>query len=265
MMQQTSLYLDNKTFLHRLDPRAKMIATAAVFAVAMSYNHPAHAAAVAAVSLALAAWARCLENVRRVKTMLLLLALFSILLWPLFLKGGTPLVSLGPLRIGREPALYGLAMGLRLGSMLIAGMILISTTMVEEFAAGLRRFGMPFSVAFAFSTAFRLVPTFLGSSASVVQAQKARGLDLESGHIFSRLRKHIPLMVPIFINAVRTTDLLAMALESKGFGSSRRRTEYLDLHMRWADWAAIAICLLAAAAAVYSRVAFGFGALLPRL
>lgn len=264
-MQQTSLYLDNNTFLHRLDPRAKMLATAAIFALAMAYNHPAHVAAVAALSLILAAWARCLGNIWRVRAILLLLAFFSTVLWPLFLKGGTPLFSLGPLHVSRQPALYGLAMGLRLTSMLMAGMILISTTMVEEFAAGLRGFGMPFAVAFAFSTAFRLVPTFLGSSASVVQAQKARGLDLESGSIFSRLRKHIPLMVPIFINAVRTTDLLAMALESKGFGSSRRRTEYLDLRIRSSDWVVIAVCVLAAAAAIYSRVALGFGAVLPRL
>jgi energy-coupling factor transport system permease protein len=264
-MQQASLYLDRRTFIHRLDPRTKMVATAAIFAVAMAYNHPAQVAAVAALSLALAAWARCLGNVWRVKAILFLLVLFSMILWPVFLRGGTPLFSLGPLRIGEEPALYGLAMGIRLGAMLTAGMVLISTTMIEEFAAGLRRFGLPFSVAFAFSTAFRLVPTFLGSSGSVVQAQKARGLDLETGGIFSRLRKHIPLMVPIFINAVRTTDLLAMALESKGFGSSRRRTEYLDLHMRWADWLVTCICVLAACAAIYSRAALGFGALLPRL
>ena len=116
----------------------------------------------------------------------------------------------------------------------------------------------------AVSTAFRMVPTVLAGSASVVQAQKSRGLDLESGNIFARLRKHLPLLVPVFVNAIRTTDLLAMALESKGFGS-KRRTEYLPLRMKQWDWVALLLALGTAAAAVAARRVFGFGMVLPRL
>jgi len=263
-MPETSLYVDRGTFLHRLDPRTKMAAVLFAFIAAVAFNHPLYACAAAAAVLLLGMWARCLGNVWRIRAVLALLVVFSAVMWPLFLRQGTPLFSAGPLTIHRQSALYGLAMGIRLCAMVLAGMVFLSTTMVEEFAGGLRRLGVPFAVAFAFSTAFRLVPTVLAGATSVVQAQKARGLDLESGSIFSRLRKHLPLLVPIFVNAIRTTDLLAMALESKGFGSSGR-TEYLQLGMKPADWLAVALTLGTAAAAVIARVHFGFGMVLPRL
>jgi len=263
-MADTSLYLDRGTFLHRLDPRAKTAATLSLFIVAVAFNHPLQAAGVACAMILLAAWARCLKNVWRVRAVLVLLVVFSLVMWPLFLRQGTPLMAVGPVTIHTESVLYGLATGIRLCAMVMAGIVFLSSTMVEEFAAGLRRLGVPFPVAFAFSTAFRMVPTVLAGSASVVQAQKSRGLDLESGNIFARLRKHLPLLVPVFVNAIRTTDLLAMALESKGFGS-KRRTEYLPLRMKQWDWVALLLALGTAAAAVAARRVFGFGMVLPRL
>jgi len=263
-MADISLYLDRDTFLHRLDPRTKTAATLSLFIVAVAFNHPLQAASVAVAVILLAAWARCLGNIWRVRTVLVLLVLFGLVMWPLFLRQGTPLIAIGPLTIRRESALYGLATGIRLGAMVMTGIVFLSTTMVEEFAAGLRRLGVPFPVAFAFSTAFRMLPTVLAGSTSVIQAQKSRGLDLESGNFLARLRKHLPLMVPVFINAIRTTDLLAMALESKGFGS-KRRTEYLELRVKTRDWVALLMAFGAVAAALIARLVFGFGMVLQRL
>jgi energy-coupling factor transport system permease protein len=263
---EPTLYLDRGTAIHRLDPRAKLAALAAAFFVAMCFNHPAYLAGVWALVFAAGAAGRTLGNVWRMRAILILLFVFASLLWPLFLgrAGHEAALTIGPLAISRASILYALAMGLRFTGMVIAGLVFISTTMVEEFAAGLRRMGMPFAVSFALSTAFRLLPTFLGSTASVVQAQKSRGLDLESGNPVSRLRKHLPLLVPVFVTAIRATDLLAMALESKGFGATRRRTEYLDLRMRAADWLVVVVALALCGAALWWRLA-GHGAVLPRL
>jgi energy-coupling factor transport system permease protein len=261
---QASVYLDRCTFLHRRDSRAKMAALGAFFVTALAFNHPAYAAGTWAVVLIVAAASRSVENLWRIRALLLLLLAFAALLWPLFAKGPTPLFRFGPLTASRESALYGLAVGLRLSAMVAAGMVFMSTTRVEEFGDGLRRLGLPYAVSFALAAAVRLVPTFLGSSASVVEAQKARGLDLESGNPLARLRKHVPVLVPVFVAAIRTTDLTAMALESKGFGAHHRRTYYLQLRMRAADWACLALALVAAAAAVYARLR-GYGEVLPRL
>lgn len=261
---RASVYLDRHTFIHRLDPRAKMAALASFFVIALAFNHPAYAAGGWGAVLAAAAASRTLSNIRRIRGLLLLLFIFAAVLWPLFVKGPTPLLRLGPLAVSRESALYGLAVGLRLSAMVAAGMVFMATTMVEEFAHGLRRLGLPYAVSFALAAAVRLVPTFLGSSASVVEAQKSRGLDLEAGNLLARLRKHLPVLVPVFVTAIRSADLTAMALESKGFGAHHRRSYYLELRMRAADWMCVALAAGAAAVAVYARL-HGCGEVLPRL
>jgi len=258
------LYLDRDTALHRLDPRVKLFGLVVAFALTLAFNHPGYVAGAAA-AIVLAAWvARCLINLWRLRVLFVLLFLFSAILWPVMLRGATMIARLGPLTVTRESLLYGLAVGMRLDAMVAAGLVFLSTTRVEEFTSGLRRLGLPFPVSFAFSLAFRFVPTFAESAYTIIQAQKSRGLDLESGGLLTRLRRHVPLLVPAVVCAIRNTDLLAMALESRGYGASGRRTEYLELRFRWTD-ALICLALTGALAlAVWWRLS-GHGAVLPRL
>ena len=60
----------------------------------------------------------------------------------------------------------------------------------------------------------------------MVQAQRSRGLDVSTGGMLQRIRKYVPLVVPLIGHALRQTNLLAMALESKGFHPSIRRHFY---------------------------------------
>ncbi|MCS6843735.1 MAG: energy-coupling factor transporter transmembrane protein EcfT [Caldilineales bacterium] len=258
------LYLDENTWFHRLDPRTKIIGVLLLFGLPLAFNDPRYVGAVALGLVALGAAAKALPNFWRMRYLLLLLVLFSSVLWPFFAKGPTPLWSWGPLEVSRESLLFGIAMGLRLASFVAAGLIFLSTTTNEEFTQGLIRLRLPYPVAFAFSTALRLVPTFAGAGATIVQAQVSRGLDLESGNVFQRGRKFIPLAVPLFIYAVRHTNLLAMALESRGFSPLAQRTWYVQLRMRRDDYIALAVLATLFVAAVALRLA-GYGAVLPRL
>ena len=258
------LYLDRNTALHRLDPRTKMFALAAVFALALAFNDPTYVGGIAAAMLVVAALGRSLVNLWRLRIIFLLLFIFSSVLWPVMLRGATELARLGPLTVSRESLLYGVAVGLRLDAMVAAGIVFLSSTRVEEFTAALRRLGLPFPVSFAFSLGFRFVPSFADSTYTIIQAQKSRGLDLESGTLFTRLRRHVPLLIPAVICAVRNTDLLAMALESRGFGGAGTRTEYLELKLRWSDLLVSFSLSALLAASVWWRVS-GHGAVLPRL
>ena len=258
------LYLDRNTPLHRLDPRVKLFGLLAAFLVLLSFNHPAYIAALALALLAIAHLGGALINLWRLRALLLILFLFSAILWPIMVRGSTEIARLGPLSLTRESLLYGLAVGLRLDTMVAAGLVFLSTTRVEEFTTGLRRLGLPFPVSFALSLAFRFVPTFADSAYTIIQAQKSRGLDLDSGGLFTRLRRHLPLLIPAIVCAIRSTDLLAMALESRGFGSSGPRTDYLELRPRAADYLMLLALVSAIAAAIYWRLT-GHGAVLPRV
>jgi energy-coupling factor transport system permease protein len=248
------LYLSKNTFFHRLHPVTKIFSLLFLFTAAMLFNHPLYVLAFAGFVMLIGGLSRSLSNLKRIWILLMLLLIFCSVLWPLFLKGSKLLWKVGPLSIYRESLLYAVAVGLRLDTMLICGMIFLSCTRIEEFTAGLNKLGMPFPMSFALSLALRLLPTFAATTATVVQAQKSRGLDLESGWILSRIKKHVPLLIPIFIYAVRNADLLAMALESKSFGLRKDRTYYQEFRVTSSDYMAMAFLLTLNAAFVYIRL-----------
>ena len=86
---------------------------------------------------------------------------------------------------------------LRAGS-LGAGILFLSTTRIEDFAYALTRLGMPYTVGFTMTMAFRLVPVFVDAATTVVQAQRCRGLDFERGGLWQRVLRYVPVMVPVW-------------------------------------------------------------------
>jgi len=256
-------YLDRDTWIHRLDPRTKIMGTLIGFAICLCFNHPLYLGAISLGTLLVALSAKAFLNFWRVRFLLLLLLLFSLVLWPFFARGPTPLWSWGALKLSEESLLYGMAMGLRLVTFVAMGLIFLSTTRNEELTGGLIRMGLPYPIAFAFSTALRLIPTFAGAGATIVQAQISRGLDLETGSLFRRAGKFIPLAVPLFIYAIRHTNLLAMALESKGFSPDSKRTFYYEPRMRRIDYVVLVSLILVLALLLYLRLGLHFGAVIP--
>lgn len=248
------LYLDRGSVFHRLHPVTKIFSLILLFVATMLFNHPLYVLAMGGLVILIGGLSRSLSNLKRIRILLILLLIFCTVLWPLFLKGTDLLWKRGPIAIYRESLLYAVAMGLRLDMMLICGMIFLSCTRIEEFTAGLNKLGVPFAMSFALSLAFRLVPTFAATTTTVIQAQKSRGLDLESGWILTRIRRHVPLLIPIFIYAIRNADLLAMALESKSFGLRKKRTYYRRFDVTAADYAAIAFLVILDGACIFMRL-----------
>jgi len=257
------LYLDRNTWVHRLDPRTKVMGMLILFIVCLCFNHPIYMVVISLGIIIIAISARALINFWRIRYILFLLVAFSTLLWPFFVRGSTPFWNWGPFHLSRESLLYSVAIGLRLASFVSIGLILLSTTRNEELTNGLIRMGVPYPVAFAFSTALRLVPTFAGAGATIIQAQMSRGLDLEGGSIFSRIGKFIPQAVPLFLYAIRHTNLLAMALESRGFSPDSKRTFYYEPQMRRIDYGVIGFLFVLLGIALYVRLGLGLGAILP--
>jgi energy-coupling factor transport system permease protein len=251
-----SLYLDRDTWVHRLDPRTKIFLLVGMFALPFVFLNPLYVLAVLALELFFGYLAQSLANLRRIWFILFMIIVVTPILWSIVGSGRTPLF----LFVEREALLYGLSATQRIVITVIAGMIFLSTTRNEEVAIGLVRLGIPYRFAFAVSTALRLVPTIVATGLTIGQAQRSRGLDLESGNIFERIRKHLPLLVPVFVTTVRSTNVFSMALESKGFGARPGRTFYLRTAMSWRDALVILLFLVLLAGCIALRVA-GYGGL----
>ena len=248
------LYLNKDTYMHRLDPRTKILVMLATFAVALTFNNIPPLLGVAGLVLAYGLSGKTLSNLNRIKVILVMIALLSVILWSFMGHGATKLI--GPLT--QEGLLYGVATGIKLDVMIIAGMIFLSSTKIEEISLGLQKLKIPYRVAFAFSTAIRLVPMIVGTTYIISQAQRSRGLDLDSGNLPTRIKKYVPLLIPVFISVIRGTNVFAMALESKGFGYSSHRSSYLQIAFRPVDFMLLALVILVLLGSLYCKMVAGW-------
>ncbi len=225
------LYLDRESRVHRLDPRTKLFLLLGSFVAAVLYARPGPLAVLLVILLGYGALGKVLANLRRIWVLLVSIAVITLLSWSVFVRGTTPLFW----RLSWEGVLFGLGAAIKIDSMIISGLIFLSVTRTEEIVLGLIRLRVPYRAAFAFSLAIRMVPTVIGTAITVTEAQRSRGLDLESGGLIQRVRNYIPLLVPIFLQTLRNTDQLAKALESRGFGARRKRTSFLEIGFHQAD------------------------------
>ena len=241
--------------LHGLHPAAKVIALVLVFAAAMAFRDPLRELLVLALAVAIVWAANGMGNLWRVWKFCAVIFLFTTLLWTLFQRGLGEPGEYEPITWSKPSFIYGLAMGLRINAFLIAGLALLCSTRTEEFTVGLRALGLPQMMSLAFSLAFRLVPTFATTAATVIQAQRSRGHDVATGGLIRRIRASIPLVVPVLAYALRNAGGLSMALEAKGLGARPERTRYLQFRVRAAD--VIAVGLMAAVAAACLGIRLG--------
>ena len=129
-----SLYLDDDTLIHGLDGRTKIICLLGLFALTLIFSDPLYLLVLSTGVLGLVLWTRSFINVKKIWILLVLLLVYNVVLWPFFIDGTTPLLTLGGVIIMREGVLHGLGMGLRLNAMLISGIVLLSPTSIDEFA-----------------------------------------------------------------------------------------------------------------------------------
>lgn len=244
------LYLDKDTFVHRLDPRTKIIVMLLSFAVAIIFQSFTGLAALAVLVFIYAAAGKTLSNLKRIRVVLIMVSIMSVVLWTL--TEGGPTKILGP--ISMEGVIKGVTSAIKLSVMIISGMIFLSATKMEEISIGLVKMGLPYRAAFAFSTAIRLVPTIVATSYTITQAQRSRGLDLDTGSIVERVKKYIPLLVPTFVSVIRGTNVFSMALESKGFGFSEKRTNFLEIKIQSRDIGLLIFAFIILGATIYLKV-----------
>jgi energy-coupling factor transport system permease protein len=225
------------TVIQRLDPRTKLALLLISFMAVLLPERPEIVAIGTLAVLGHMALARAWGELRRIRGLLVALALFSVVIWSLMARG--PHLIFG--RVSQESVAFGVATFLRLGTMMVAGLTLLASTSPEELFLGLVKLRLPYPGAFAFALALRWVPEVFATAQRVKEAQEARGLIWEKGSPIQRLRRHLPLLAPIFLLTLRRSQTMAWALEARGFQMSPRRSYYLEIGPTWRDWLALGV------------------------
>ena len=254
------LYIDRGSLIHRLNPTVKVFALFIMFWSVYWVDHPLALMPLGLLMVIIAQVTHSWPNFYRLRWLFILLIFFTTLAWMVFYRKGPALINLPLIHFSRISLVFGLGRGLKLAELLATSVLFLSTTRVEEFTAGLSRLGVPYRVGFAITLAFRLVPLFIDSAVTIVQAQSLRGYDFNRGGPIERVRRYVPVMIPVFMGALRKANNMAMALEARGFGFSPAPTSYIDYPIRPRDRIAFAL-LLVIGLAQFMIYYIGYGAI----
>ncbi len=238
------LFRSTSSVYHRLDPRVKLLASVLMFTCALLARYVYELAAVLAFMLAVALTARIL---RRVGRTMLLTAAFSALIFVLNYFFTRNLVS---------SELYAV----RFVGIVVSTSLFFITTSPDELEQVMKTFRFPRDVVFAFVTAVRFIPVMMLDTLQIMDAQKSRGLEMQQGNVFRRVRNMIPILIPLVVNSVVRSGELAEAMESRAYGASRKPTSLMQYRARVVDKA-----VAAAAVVLFALAAYSFYVVLPPL
>ena len=245
-------YVPARSWVHRLDPRAKVGALALLLTGIFMAGRPYDWILWAAVLWLCAALAQ--TNVafllRSIRTVLFLIVFTALL--NLFFASGEPLWQWGIFRVSREGVELAWTMALRLTLLVLFTNLLTLTTSPMALSDGLeslfspfKRFGFPaHELAMMMTIALRFIPTLLSETDRILKAQLARGADLDRGSVVRRMKAFIPVLVPLFVIVFQRADDLAVAMEARCYRGGEGRTRMKPFRWRSADTAALVFCTL---------------------
>jgi energy-coupling factor transport system permease protein len=143
------------------------------------------------------------------------------------------------------------AMTLRFVVLIASFSVFFLTTSPDHLGLALQQSGIPYEFCFAFTTAVRFVPVLADEAQTIMDAQKARGLELERGNLLKRVRNYIPILIPLIVNAIRRSLELAESMESRAWGANKKRTNLYELKLKKADYILFLVSVLILILAVY--------------
>lgn len=232
-------YFAGNSMLHRADPRAKLlfsllyivmlffVKSAAGFAFALLFT-------VTLVLISGVPIKVVLRSVRPLAFIIILTAVLNIF-WT---TGDTLLFSWGFIHIYLEGIIFALFMALRILLLVVGMSVSLSYTTtplaltdgIEQLLAPLKKIKVPVhDFAMMMTIAMRFIPTLIEETDKIMDAQKARGADFESGGLVEKAKALIPILIPLFVSAFKRADDLAIAMECRCYRGGEGRTKLKEL------------------------------------
>jgi len=255
-------FFPGKSIIHRLDPRTKLLLLVVyIVALFMAVSWISYGVMLLflVVSIVISR-VRLKAFIKGLKPLIFIL-LFTAVLNIFFTTDGTVLVSFWRITITTGGLTRALFMLMRI-LMLVTGTFLLTYTTspialtdgLESLLSPLKKIRLPVhELSMMMCIALRFIPTLIEETDKIMSAQKARGVDFESGNLLRRVRALIPILVPLFISAFRRADELATAMECRCYHGGDGRTKMKLLRYKFLDIKAFGVGVILLAGVIVLR------------
>lgn len=261
-------FFPGKSFLHKLDPRMKIVLTLTFIIYVFLAKNFYSLGLILLLVIGLVIISKIsIKVILKSLRMIAILVIFTSALNIFYVHTGTSLV-------GNEDTFIHITTGgiytaiffaIRIICLVVVSSMLTYTTSPTMLTDAIERLLSPLnvfkievhSIAMMMTIALRFIPILIDEIDRIMNAQKARGADMESGNIFRRIKAMIPVLIPLFISAIRRAYDLAFAMEARSYRGGEGRTRMKQLKLQKRDYFALGIMVLVLAGMIALNVLFG--------
>ncbi len=245
-------YYPGKSLLHRIDPRMKLILTFAVIVTIFLCRNffSLGVIAVTAVAAAMLSGVPAKMLLKSLKPIVIIL-IFTAVLNIFYTQGGAVWFEWKLIKITEKGVFTAIFTMVRIVSLVVISSLLTYTTTPTMLTDALERVLSPLKVfkikvhtlAMMMTLALRFIPTLIEEIDRIMNAQKARGADLETGGIIERAKALVPIFVPLMVSAFRRAYELAFAMTCRCYTGGEGRTRMKQMKLSALDFAAMIACI----------------------
>lgn len=246
-------YIPLDSLVHRLDPRAKLIAMfTLMIAIFVPGGFLGYTGIVFVICIGIYASRLNLQFFwKSMKPMFFMLGvLFAIN--ALVVKSGGPLFTLFGFTVYTNAVTQTAYIAIRLVLMIVITTLLTATTKptdltiaLEDLMKPLKKIGVPAEIiAMIISIALRFIPTLIEETQRIIKAQTSRGVDLQEGSMKEKVMAVLSLIVPLFVSSYQRADELADAMIVRGYVPNKEKTRYRQLKMHPKDIVVMVLCFV---------------------
>lgn len=245
-------YYRAESVIHKLDPRVKILGTL-MYMISLFTFQKMSGYIVAGTFFIFVLWQSkvpFLYTVRGLRPIFIMLVFTAFL--NLFWTEGEVLLKIGGISVTKEGLWKMAYISLRLIFLILGASIMTLTTTPNDLTCGMERLLSPLKmfhvpvheIAMMMSIALRFIPILIEETNRIMKAQTARGADFESGNVFVRLKNMLPLVLPLFVSAIRRANELAQAMDARCYHGGEGRTKMYPLYYKGIDLLSFLICIL---------------------
>ena len=252
-------HIPGNSILHRVDPRLKL-ALLIAYIVVLFVAPTLLSISLSAVFLAVLYQFSQIPIkmvIRSLKPILPIVAFTAIM--NIFFTAGDPVFSWWIFTVTRQGILFSAQLILRIICMLAATTLLTYTTSPLALTDAIERVMSPLKVihfpvheiSMMMTIALRFIPLLVEETDKIMNAQKARGAQLDTGKLKERVQALIPILIPLFVSAFRRADELATAMECRCYSGGEGRTRLKVLEITKEDIFCAVLCTAVLAGIVF--------------
>jgi energy-coupling factor transport system permease protein len=230
MSDAFSIYEPRESGLHRQHPLTKIVLSLCLLTLGLTLpgiwtSYLLFAGVVIPLAIWGQVWSKLLKAVWNV---VLPFAISVLLIQGFFWGKGTTLFMLGPFALKLEGLLYAITSIGRILLVISSFTLLALTTRPDTLMVALSQIGFPPSLAYIVAATIQIVPRFRARASTVIDAQRARGLETE-GNLLRRAQALVPLIMPLVLGSLVDIEERAIAIEARAFKAKRKKTSLVEL------------------------------------